>query len=371
MNQFHRISVILTGIAATGLVLPDSASLSAQTLSSAALASLPTVEPAPPPDETQSLPFREEAYTLGVGDQIQVDIFGVPEFSGNNGRYVILVDGTVSLPWAGRIDLNGLTLEEASNSIASAYDPYIHKPRVSVRLLSTRALRVSVAGEVNRPGSYIVNPGNSGSSESSNSQWPTLTQAIQNAGGITATADLRQIQVIRAGSGGAEKTLTINLWELLKTGELIQDVTLRDGDRIVVPKAIALSNEEALTIGSASFAPENIRVNVVGEVVRPGTVELQPNTPLNQAILTSGGFDNRRASRGEVELIRLNSDGTASRRTIQVDLASGINQETNPALRSGDTVVVKRSGFTKVGDTLGKVFDPFFRALGIFNIFFR
>ncbi|HEY9629231.1 MAG TPA: polysaccharide biosynthesis/export family protein [Coleofasciculaceae cyanobacterium] len=332
---------------------------------------------APSPTSTAS---GEDTYLLGAGDQIGLDIFDVPELSGANGRYTILVDGSINLPWVGRISLQGLSLEQASSKVTTAYAPYIRNPLITVNLLTARTLRISVVGEVKRPGSYIISPAGTTNQilvgdaavagAGAASQWPTVTQAIQSAGGITQLANLRQIQIRRPIPNGSEQLIDLNLWELLRTGRISQDITLRDRDTLIIPKAETISSDEALLIGSASFAPATIRVSVVGEVAEPGIVEVSPNTSLNQALLSAGGFDKRRARTSRVDLIRLNTDGTAVRRTVPIDLASGINEENNPSLRDGDTIIVGRSGITGVRDFLDDVFGPLDGVVGrIFDIF--
>ena len=80
----------------------------------------PRVPPPPPPGS--SLPplgnsgslTQEAAYTLGPGDRIALDIFGVPEFSK---EYQVLVDGTLNLPIIRSVSIQGLTLQEAANVI--------------------------------------------------------------------------------------------------------------------------------------------------------------------------------------------------------------------------------------------------------------
>ncbi|NJO21600.1 MAG: sugar ABC transporter substrate-binding protein, partial [Spirulinaceae cyanobacterium RM2_2_10] len=122
---------------------------------------------------------------------------------------------------------------------------------------------------------------------------------------------------------------------------------------------------------TANFSPDTIRVNVVGEVVSGGTQELPPNTPLNQALLAAGGFNNR-ARRSSIELIRLNTNGTVSKREIEVDLASNVNPEDNPVLLNNDIVIVNRSALSSVSDALGAVLAPvggFFSFINFFNIF--
>ncbi|NJR66880.1 MAG: polysaccharide transporter [Leptolyngbyaceae cyanobacterium CRU_2_3] len=334
-----------------------------------------TLIPAPTPATP-----TEDTYILGPGDQIGLDIFDVPEFSGPNGNFVVLVDGSISLPWIGRVLVQGLTLEQAADVLTRAYAPFIRDPLITVNLRGARTLRVSVVGEVKRPGSYIISPqgqtnqilvGDAGlANGGAATQWPTITQAIQSAGGITQLANLRQIQIRRPLPDGSEQLVDLNLWELLRTGRINQDITLRDRDTLIIPKAETINSDEALLLGSASFAPETIQVNVVGEVGAPGTIEVSPNTSLNQALLSAGGFDRRRARRSRVDLVRLNTDGTAVRRTVAVDLAAGINEETNPSLREGDTIIVGRSGLTGFRDFLDDVFGPINNVInGVTDIF--
>jgi len=78
---------------------------------------------------------------------------------------------------------------------------------------------------------------------------------------------------------------------------------------------------------------------VVGEVK---TLDwyIPPNTPLNQGLLTAGGFNNR--AKREIQLIRLNSDGTVTKRKVRVDLARSIDSKDNPTLRDNDILVVGR-----------------------------
>ena len=66
-----------------------------------------------------------------------------------------------------------------------------------------------------------------------------------------------------------------------------------------------------------------------------------------------------------MELVRLNPDGTVSKKEIDIDFANNIDEENNPILRQNDVVVVKRSGVASLGDALGAVTAPFTAPLGI------
>jgi polysaccharide export outer membrane protein len=303
----------------------------------------------------------DNAYTLGGGDTIRIDIFDVPEFSGANGQYAILADGSLNLPWIGKVSVQGLTLEQAAQALAAQYTPYINDPLITVTLLASRPLRIGIIGQVNRPGVYTVSAATGGAS-----QKQTVTLAIQSAGGITQIADVQNIQVRRPHPTGTEQIIPVNIWNFLQTGDLAQDVELRDGDTVVVPEAIAFDPAETSQLAASNLSPTTISVNVVGEVMRPGAIALPPNVSLNQALLAAGGFNSQRARRSRVTLIRLHPDGSVTNRSVAVDFTAGINEETNPPLHSSDIVMVGRSTLASTSDFLGTLLSPL---NGVFSIF--
>jgi polysaccharide biosynthesis/export protein len=241
----------------------------------------------------------------------------------------------------------------------------------------TQPLNVTIIGEVFRPGPYTVTgtartgeAGVPGGTGGDSSVPPTVTRAIQVAGGIKPLANVRQIEIRRRIGDGSERTLAVDLWKLLREGDSSQDTVLQDGDTIFVPQATAQTLEDSAEIAAASFSPDTIEVQVVGEVNRPGIVQIPPNTPLNQAIFSAGGFTNR-AEDDSVELIRLNPNGTVSRREIELDFGKGVNDETNPVLYNNDVVIVSRSTLTGVSDTLDTVLNPLGKFLTIFSLPFN
>jgi polysaccharide export outer membrane protein len=230
---------------------------------------------------------------------------------------------------------------------------------------------VTLIGEINRPGSYIVGPDQR--DETTEFTEPRLTEAIKMAGGIKELADVRNISISRINRDGEEQIIKVDLWDLLQTGDINEDVLLKDGDKITIPTAKKLDPKEAETLATANFSPDKITVQVVGEVEGEGIdKELPPNTSLNKAILSAGGFDERRADQEIVELIRINPNGTVTKREIKVDLAADINEETNPILKDKDVIVVKRNGMTTFTDGLEGFLGPIgrsFSILGFFNLF--
>jgi polysaccharide export outer membrane protein len=130
-----------------------------------------------------------DAYTLSPGDRVRIDFFKVTQYSGEN---QVLVDGTLNLPQVGYVSVQGMTLKEAADAISAQYATVLRYPFVTVNLLAPAPVKVGVSGEVNRPGSYTIPTADSGGS-----QLPSVTRAIQVAGGITQIANLRQVEVRR------------------------------------------------------------------------------------------------------------------------------------------------------------------------------
>ena len=427
-------------------------------------------------------------YLLGGGDRIRVNVFEVPEYTG---EYQVPPGGSINMPLIGSIPVSGLTTEQAADTIARKYARFLKRPLISVNLLSPRPINVFVAGEVTRPGaytlsleggagnnpgvqyptvlaaltiaqgvtlaadvtqvqlrrkvgrsgeqtvsldlkeltrtgrisqeitlrdgdtivvptatslnvaearnlfaanfaasqtsprsvvvigqvyrpgSYLVTAGNAGGAEGGGAGGglPTVMRSLQLAGGITSIADVRKIKLRRPTRTGTEQTIDINLWELLQSGDINQDIVVQDGDTIVIPTATDISAAESTQLATTTLSPNTIEVGVVGEVKKPGAVKLQPNSSLNQALLAAGGFNDSRASKGTVELIRLNTNGTVTKRPVKVDLAKGINEETNPILRNNDVVIVDRNGLAKTGDRVNTVAGPLGTILGIIRLF--
>jgi len=242
-------------------------------------------------------------------------------------------------------------------------------------------ITVSIVGEVNRPGPYTLAGEDVRSSDLTDqlsfatsttigdqqilAGIPTATRAIKTAGGLTAKADIRNIQVRRTLPSGQEQIIQVNLWQLLQTGKFTDDALLQNGDRIFIPTAESIDDSEVRQVAVASFSPNSINVSVIGEVRQPGLKQLPPNVSLQQALLQAGGFNNRRANESIAKLIRLNPNGTVTERIIKVDFSAPLNEENNPPLLNNDIVFIERSGFAVASDITAQVFDPFGQVLGI------
>jgi polysaccharide biosynthesis/export protein len=293
----------------------------------------------------------------GAGQTVPINLMSLLQ-SGDFGQDIILQDGdTILLPTATTINNANSSLVAASNLGPQAITPP----------------KVIVVGEVNRPGTYVVK--SESNSTNNNTQLagivalPTVTTAIQAAAGIKPTANIRDIQLIRTTRNGEQK-IAINLFKLLQQGDGSQDIIIQEGDRIFIPVAQSASAQDVELVASSTFSPAAIKVNVIGEIAvkagKGGTIDVPPNTTLNQALLIAGGFDNVRSNKNEVDFIRLNPNGTVTKRMIKLNFARGIDPENNPRLQNNDTIVIGRNNLTRVGDGFSTILTPFG---GLFNIF--
>ena len=310
---------------------------------------------------------QEDAYILGPGDGLSLRFLAANELSG---PFNLLSDGTASLPLLGNVRLNGLTLSQASQWLETLYKRQLLRPELQLSIETPRPLRIALIGQVSRPGLYTLTPTEASQTEVavSISCLPTLVAAIQKAGGITAEADLRSVMLQRRlpGETGAYKRTRLNLLALILEGDQQQNPLLFDGDTIKV-EAAAEPVPEMIELSSTTLAPQEISVNVIGEVKGAGRIQVPANTPLVQAVLAAGGPIAWRANRGDVELVRINRNGTATREKFALNLGQGASNSKNPPLRDGDTVVVNRSGLAVASDALNAVINPLVPIINTLN----
>ena len=317
--------------------------------------------------------IQGDTYIIGPGDVMGLNLFDAPELSG---ELEVLNDGSVSLPLVGSILIAGLTLQQASDRIRELLSDQLLRPELQLKIITPRPIRVSVVGAVERPGLYSLTTTESaqveGGPNTTLSGLPTLVDAIQKAGGITQKADLRAVRLQRRlpGTPASFKLASVNLLDLVMEGNQLQNPFLFDGDTIKVDRVEDIPSE-ALELAATNLSPKTIEVNVIGEVNSPGLLKLMANTPLVQAVFAAGGLKDWRANGGNVELLRINRNGSATLKRFRFDMGSGVSNETNPPLRQGDTVRVGRSLLAKGSDALGAVSQPIsglVTALTLFNL---
>ena len=211
-------------------------------------------------------------YILGPGDELNITLSGLNE---TDIDAKLTRDGSIKVEYVGVISLTGLTIEQAKQRIfarmAKSYPALtMGKTKLNLSLSNGRSIRVTVIGEVERPGAYQV------------SALATVFNVLYITGGPTLNGTLRNIQVIRNN----KMIAAIDLYPFLQKGLLPADIRLEDQDVLV-------------------FTPALKRVEFAGMVKRPMVYELLPNENLAQALAFAGGFSDS-AFTDRLKIVQLN-----------------------------------------------------------------
>ena len=319
---------------------------------------------------TQEPEIQKDEYILGPGDQVLLTIFDLPEMSG---VFTIMSDGTLPIALLGNVSVEGMTLNQANDFLVTALSKELLRPSLQISVTNPRPIRYAIYGEIEKPGVYSISNSDSSSIKGETIQFsgiPTIVDAIQKSGGVTSIANLRSVVVDRRLPGRElnYKRTNLDLLKLILEGDISQDIYLFDGDKIKVSKATEIPNE-AIEIATANLSPKIINVNIIGEVHTPGRIEINSRTPLNQAILQAGGPIDWRASTGNVELIRVNRNGSATLKRYKIDLTQSVSNEDNPPLKDGDTIKVKSNAIANISNGLGVIGDPIGKVVNILSLY--
>ena len=174
----------------------------------------------PRPADAEALPavpapVDPDGFKVGVEDILNILVWREPQLST---AVMVRPDGKITLPLVGDLVATGLTTNQLSDSIANAYSKFLTKPQVTVSVREVRSKKYWISGNIGRSGSVpLVMP-------------TTVLQAITNAGGLGQFAKGKKIIIMR----GSER-LKFNYNEVIQGKNMQQNITLQDGDHILVP----------------------------------------------------------------------------------------------------------------------------------------
>jgi polysaccharide export outer membrane protein len=158
-------------------------------------------------------------YVIGPEDLLLVSVWKNETLSR---QLPVRPDGKISMPLLHDIDAAGLTPLQLRDKIAKALAEYMPNPEVSVTVLEVRSYRVSVLGEVQRPGVLQLKAPT------------TVLEALAMAGGFRDFASPSKIIIFRKDEKGETRRLRFNYNRAVgSAGE--ENLTLRSGDVVVVP----------------------------------------------------------------------------------------------------------------------------------------
>jgi protein involved in polysaccharide export with SLBB domain len=180
----------------------------------------PTAVTPPTPTTTPATEAEPEAYLLGVGDEVQINVLSAPELSG---IAKVRPDGAITVRGAGMIHALGRTPEDVAHEVEAKLGGILRHARVDLAVTNFGESRVFVMGEVELPGDKPYYKGMS------------ALQAVATAGGISPTGKAESVLVLRRIGPDSVAVRYLDLGLSLK-GKPGPDMVLHPYDIVYVPR---------------------------------------------------------------------------------------------------------------------------------------
>lgn len=321
-----------------------------------------------------------QEYVLGPGDVMSITDLSSDDDKGSTVLAPVLPDGTAVINYAGVIEAAGLSLREINALVNERARKWFVNPEIIVNLARQRATQVYLLGELAHPGLY--SPGGSGGGEEASSggggsgegksQGPstasssifTVSAALEMAGGLKDTADIRHIHVTRLHP---KQVIDIDLWKLMLDGDVSEDLVLQPGDVIYVPKGGSDFN----TNDFGKVVANGHKVRIMGAVKTPGLFLMEGDDDILSAIAKAGGFTET-AKDKFIILARTNRDGSV--KTEKVNMKGAIKNPESQArvkVHAGDVIIVKDSNAKKALKYTARVLPQMLMNLGMSTMMYR
>ena len=250
----------------------------------------------------------EEGYTIGAGDVLRVVAYQHGEISG---EFPVNQDGTITFPYLDQVPVEGMTDAQVATELERLLEKDFYVDvQLQVEVKEHRSRAVTVLGEVGRPGTYYLQG------------TTTVSQLLAEANGV------------RSSAGG---TLELRRTEEFEDGQIKKVYSMS------VAKLLSGAGESDIEVlaGDVLFVPAKQLFFITGEVKSPGRYEIESGMTLMQAISRSGGLDKFAAQKVE---IHREVDGIKNATAYDLsEIRKG--DVDDPAIRSGDVIIVKRRFF--------------------------
>jgi polysaccharide export outer membrane protein len=296
----------------------------AQTPAAAAPAATQSQEPSSfqrrPLGIENNQPDPHEEYTLGPGDTIAVEVTGRPELSGTQ---VVGPDGRITIPVVGSVLVGDKTRDAAAKTIDEALaKDYSGTMTSTVQVTKYGSNHILLLGAIEKPGLIAFD------------QPPTLLEVI-TMGGHVLTPDKnlptpRRCVIYR----GDSYVMNVNISDRFDGQRALNDIRLRRNDIVFIPEH-----------------QENV-VSVLGEVNKPGPVQLLPSSTLVSLLASAGGPTEKAGGNPK---ITITESSTGRIQEISFKQLLTLHGGSDVALHDGDIVYVPRSGLAKVGFIMQQV----------------
>lgn len=258
------------------------------------------------------------------GDKINIQVRGEQNFSG---VFQVTDSGEITYPELGLIQVDQMTLDQLRQLLFQKLgSDYLVNPQISVSFEESLSKSVSVAGQVAKPGNYIVTPG------------LTLLKLVFQVSGLNLEPSKLYVKLIRKDSTGKASTAEIKLDDVVKGAA--EDPLVMPGDLIsvhLIPEIIEKEKQEKEKKKYAEY------VTILGQVRSPGNYEPGEDASLIKVLGEAGGFTPS-ALTGSVKIVRRSQDGKETIFTVDAGkIMEGRAEDIK--LQAGDLIVVPESFF--------------------------
>lgn len=235
-------------------------------------------------------------YHLGPGDLLRITVFDHDELFADAR---VSQSGNITYPLLGEVKVGGLSTRDAELMLARRLTSggFVKQPQVSILITEYQSQKVSVMGQVAKPGPYPV------------ADSKKVLDVLALAGGVLNDTAAEEATLMRQDGSRAQ----IDLHKLFD-GDPSMNLPVQNGDTVYIQRA-----------------PQFF---VYGEVQKPGAYKLLRNMNVAQAISTGGGLTTRGTERGAI-VKRMDDKGKERKYSVK----------SSDMLQADDVLVIKESLF--------------------------
>jgi polysaccharide export outer membrane protein len=179
-----------------------------------------------PPVVEKSAAKAPDEYIIGSGDQLSIFVYRNPDLS--EGGVAVRPDGRISTPLIEDIVAAGKTPTQLAREIEGRLTKYVQDPNVTVIVrgfVGPSDRQVRVIGEATDP---IAIPYR---------DHMTLLDVMIATKGLTKYAAGNRAVIIRTDADGKRQTIKVRLSDLIKDGDITQNIEMNPGDTLIVPQS--------------------------------------------------------------------------------------------------------------------------------------
>lgn len=211
--------VVIAALAGFGVVTAHAQTAKPATATAAKAAAVAAPAPAPAAAVPSTVAVSSD-YVIGPEDMLQISVWKNDAISR---QLPVRPDGKISLPLLHDIQAAGLTPMQLRDKLAAALAEFMPNPEVAVTVLDVRSYRISVLGEVQKPGVLQLKAST------------TILEALALAGGFRDFASPSKIVIFRKDEQGNTQKIRFNYNRAVGNSGDQQNVMLISGDVVVVP----------------------------------------------------------------------------------------------------------------------------------------